>query len=62
MLAANTQHIITPIYIYVNMEINTSPVALNESEISFVKALQKYVSESTEYFDVERINMILRQH
>ena len=41
-----------------NMEINVSPFALNESELSFVKALKKYVSESDEFFKDERLSLI----
>lgn len=41
-----------------NMEINVSPVALNESELKFVKALKKYVSENDTYFKDKKLYLI----
>jgi len=41
-----------------NMEINVSPVALNESELSFVKALRKYVSENDKFFKDKKLYLI----
>jgi hypothetical protein len=41
-----------------NMEINVSPVALNESELKFVKALKKYVFENDTYFKDKKLYLI----
>ena len=41
-----------------NMEISVSPVALNESELSFVKALKEYVTKNANFFNDKGLYLI----
>lgn len=59
-VVGNPIHLYNPLLFLAkgNMEINIFPIALNESESSFIKELQKYVFESTEYFKDKEIYLI----
>ena len=41
-----------------NIEINVSPVALNQSELRFVNALKKHVSENDDFFKDKKLYLI----
>jgi hypothetical protein len=41
-----------------NLEIGISPVALNEDELKFVKALQKYITTNTAFFGDKELYLI----